>query len=136
MTYLNESRTIMVHGYFINMKKTCLVVKSEYLQEAKLLFSDLGISITTDAREYLGAAIGDGSFTSSLLNKKVTVWIESVKTSSKITLHVPATHCMLMLDEVIHGLSSQWSFALRTNPAMANISSSAYISIKQMHPLP
>ena len=83
------------YGYFINMEKTCLVVKNEYLQEAKLLFSDFGINITSEAREYLGAAIGNDLATSLLLSKKVTVWMESVKILSKIPC---PSHTPLMPD--------------------------------------
>ena len=105
------------YGYFINMEKTCLIVKNEYIQEADRLFRDFGINISSEAREYLGAAIGNDLFIPSLISKKVSVWIESVKTLSKIALSQP--HAAYA--GFIHGLSSQWSYALRTNPAMTNL---------------
>ena len=45
-------------GYHPNAAKTCLVVKEEKEEEAKHVFQDTNIFITTEGKRHLGAAIG------------------------------------------------------------------------------
>ena len=49
-------------GYFPNAGKTTVVVKEEFLKQAKVLFDETGIKITTDGHKVLGAACGKRSF--------------------------------------------------------------------------
>ena len=46
------------YGYFPNAVKTWLIVKEDYLKEPKDKFKDSGVSITTEGKRHLGAAIG------------------------------------------------------------------------------
>ena len=50
-------------GYHPNAVKTWLIVKEYHLDEAKDKFKDSGISITTEGKRHLGAAIGTSQFT-------------------------------------------------------------------------
>ncbi|CAB3991272.1 Hypothetical predicted protein [Paramuricea clavata] len=43
-------------GYFPNASKTTMVVKEEFFDQAKDLFKETGIKITTDGHKILGAA--------------------------------------------------------------------------------
>lgn len=45
-------------GYFTNGAKSWLVVKEEFLVEAKSLFNDTKIHITSEGRPYLGPPLG------------------------------------------------------------------------------
>ena len=44
-------------GYYRNAKKTLLIVKKQFLSEAKTAFTDTKVRITTEGQRYLGAAI-------------------------------------------------------------------------------
>ena len=52
----------LLHGYHPNAVKTWLIVKEHHLDEAKDKFKDSGISITTEGKRHLGAAIGTSQF--------------------------------------------------------------------------
>ena len=66
-------------GYYPNAKKTWLVVKRQFLTEAKTAFADTEVKITTEGQRYLGAAIGSTEFKESFVAKKIESWINEVK---------------------------------------------------------
>ena len=45
-------------GYFANAAKTWLLTKDKFLNQAKILFQDTQVNITSYGRPYLGAALG------------------------------------------------------------------------------
>ena len=49
-------------GYFVNAKKSVLVMKEECLLEARNLFQDTGVETTSDGARYSGAAIVSSAF--------------------------------------------------------------------------
>ena len=51
-------------GYYSNAMKTWLIVKEHHLDKANDQFNDSGISITTEGKRHLGAAIGTPQFIS------------------------------------------------------------------------
>ena len=55
----------LAYGYYVNPKKSVLVVKERCYQEATELFRDTGVMITDEGSRYLGAAIGRDSFLQS-----------------------------------------------------------------------
>ena len=50
------------YGYFANATKTWLLTKEKFLDQAKILFQDTQVNITTHGRHYLGAALGSKEF--------------------------------------------------------------------------
>ena len=46
-------------GYYPKASKSWLVVKEERLEEARVLFAETKINITTEGRKYLGGFIGN-----------------------------------------------------------------------------
>ena len=61
-------------GYFGNAKKTWLVMKDTHLENARNIFQDTQVNITSDGRAYLGSAIGSDEFTNSFVIEKVQQW--------------------------------------------------------------
>jgi len=49
-------------GYFPNAKKSWLIVKEKYVNEAENLFKGLSVNITTEGQKYFGAAVGSNSY--------------------------------------------------------------------------
>ena len=45
-------------GYYPKASKSWLVVKAEKEEEAREIFADTGIQITTEGRKYLGGYVG------------------------------------------------------------------------------
>ena len=56
---------------YANASKTWLVIKPKYLAQAKELFADSGVQITSEGRRHLGAALGTKSFADAFVSKKV-----------------------------------------------------------------
>ena len=61
----------MQYGYHPNASKTFLAVKDEYEDEAKTIFGDTNISVTTCGKRHLGAAVGSRDFATEYVSHKV-----------------------------------------------------------------
>ena len=46
------------YGYYVNEEKTWLVVKPDHLNQARSVFNDTKVNITTAGRPYLGSPLG------------------------------------------------------------------------------
>ena len=53
-------------GYFVNSSKCILFVKEQWLEEARSVFEDTDMQVTSAGGRYLGSAIGNTSFKESL----------------------------------------------------------------------
>ena len=77
------------YGYFVNTKKTWLVMKESMESGARDLFSGTDISITIEGRPYLGSPMGSQSYMEEFVSSKVDSWTTSFKTLSQIALSYP-----------------------------------------------
>ena len=75
-------------GYYPNAVKTW-IVKEHHLDEAKDKFKDSGISITTEGKRHLGAAIGTSQFISVYVEHKVCEWVKEIERLSSIAITQP-----------------------------------------------
>jgi hypothetical protein len=104
-------------GYYVNRSKTWLIVKEELEDEARSLFSDFDINITTEGRPYLGSPIGTESFIHSYVKSKVDTWLTIINTLSEVAL--PSPHAAYAA--FTHGISSLWTFLCRTTPDICHL---------------
>ncbi|XP_076045374.1 uncharacterized protein LOC143027751 [Oratosquilla oratoria] len=58
-------------GYIPNAKKSVLIVKPEYFDNAKILFENNEVKLTKEGERHLGAVIGSESFKKQYVEKKV-----------------------------------------------------------------
>ena len=100
------------YGYFPNAAKTWLVVKEEKLEEAHSIFRGTNVSITSDGRKLLGAAIGTAHFVNSYVQQKVAKWTQEVEELSNIAITQPHA----AYSAFTHGLISKWTYLSRTIP--------------------
>ena len=98
------------YDFFANPAKTWLVVKEEYLEAVQNTFEGLGIQLTTQGRQYLGAPIGSKEFVELSVKKKVDAWVADVEKLASIA----KTH--LRAAAYCHRLRHRWKFILRTTP--------------------
>lgn len=99
------------HGYFPNGAKSWLIVKSECLDQAELLFRNTAVNITTEGRCYLGSPLGDRSFCDNYLRQKVNSWKQEIERLSFIAQSQPqAAHSAF-----IHGVVGRWTYLARCN---------------------
>ena len=113
-------------GYFPNPTKTWLVVKSQYLSEARTLFADTGIRITeegldddgeTDGQRYLGAAIGSVSFIHQYVRNKVRTWVRELEDRCDLGKTEP----QLAYAAYTMGLCKRWTYVMRTIPNISDL---------------
>ena len=114
------------YGYFPNPGKTWLIVKEQHHVTAQDAFGDTGISITTEGKQYLGAAIGSADFSEEFVKRKVEEWTAEIE---KLAL-IAKTHPHAAYAAYTHGLSHKWKFLLRTIPSLRNLLSPLETAIR------
>ena len=72
-------------------------------------FEGTGISITSDGKRHLGAALGSPSFVASFVEKQVTSWIKELQQLSDISVTHPQA-------AFTHGFIGKWNFLMRCTP--------------------
>ena len=98
------------YGYCPKASKSWLVVKPQYEEKAKDLFSDTEVQLTTSGQKHLGAAIGSNEYKEQYVNDKVAEWIEQMENLAKIAKSDPHS----ALCAFTHGVRHKWSYIMRT----------------------
>lgn len=98
------------YGYYPKASKSWLIVKPQHEEEAKQLFSDTEVQITTAGQKHLGAALGSDEFRIHFVENRVKEWVEEVSNLSKMAKTDP--HAALCA--FTHGLRHKWSYTMRT----------------------
>ena len=104
-------------GYHPNASKTYLVVKEKHMTTAQELFADTDVHITIQGKRHLGAAIGSRTFTEEYICSKVQTWSEEIKRLANVATTQPHAAYAAFT----HGLSSRWSYLMRTIPDIQDL---------------
>jgi len=97
------------YGYYPNSRKTILLVKEAFLEEATELFRETGIEITVTGTRYLGGALGTDAFRQEFIEKAVEEWCQQVRRLAQLAETQPhAVYATL-----VHGMMSKWRYLLR-----------------------
>ena len=91
-------------SYFPNSKKTWLVVKPQFLEQARSLFADSLVNVTADGRPYLGAAVGSLSYVKHWVIGRIDSWVAELKTLSSFAVMQPYA----AFSAFSRGLISKW----------------------------
>ena len=62
-------------GYHQQAEKIWMIVKEEYLSEAKRTFAGKNIKKTSEGKKHFGAAIGLDPFRFEYINNKIDEWV-------------------------------------------------------------
>ena len=93
-------------GYFPNASKTWLVTKEGLHDAAVSFFANTGVSVTSNGRPYLGAAIGSREYVAGQVESKVNEWTSNIQCLATIAMTQPhAAYTALT-----HGLMSKWTY--------------------------
>ena len=118
-SWWDQLSTIGPHyGYQSNASKTFLVVKDEYEDEAKTIFGDTNISVTTRGKRHLGAAVGSRDFATKYVSSKVEEWCKELMTLAKIAESQPHAAFAAYTDL---GMASKQAYACRTIPEIDDL---------------
>ena len=105
-------------GYNPNASKTHLVVKSKLIEEAKQIFENTDVQISTNGQRHLGAAIGTREFIKAYATQKIANWVK--ETENLTTLARTNPHAAYAA--LTHGVIGKWLNFMRT----IDISSSVF----------
>lgn len=97
------------YGYHPNPRKTILLVKPEYEQEAHRLFSPSGVTITTAGNRHLGGAVGSAAFCNEFMARRVQGWSRELVTLASMAVTQPQAAYTVFTK----GYSSTWTYRLR-----------------------
>jgi hypothetical protein len=97
------------YGYYPNSSKTKLLVKSDFLNQAKEIFGDTGVQICTEGGKYLGGSIGNDLFQQTFIKDKVTEWVKELET----LVTVAQTQPHAAYASFTHGVMAKWNYVLR-----------------------
>ena len=98
------------YGYFANPPKTWLLVKEAHEKEARAMFAETGINITTEGRRLLGAAVGNKQFVNNYVDEAAQGITERVLRLAEVARSQPQAAYSVFT----HGLSNEWTFLSRT----------------------
>ena len=104
-------------GYYANASKTWLITKEAHHQKAIEAFSGTGVKVTSCGRPYLGSPIGSRAFIESFVEDKVKLWaaeLDSLSCFAKTQPHAAYS-------AFTHGLTSIWSYLIRTTPETGHL---------------
>ena len=105
------------YGYYTNGPKSSLYVKAAHIEEARRLFDNTGIKITTVGTRHLGSALGSDDFIQEFVRAKVEKWTSELERLSKIAQSEPhAAYCAYT-----HGFAAQWSYICRAIPNIGTL---------------
>ena len=78
--WIELKRTGPVYGYFPNTRKTVLIVKDQFLCDAKRQYGNTGEIITREGQRHLGAVIGSQVLKEQYVSELVDGWVKEVET--------------------------------------------------------
>ena len=92
-------------------------MKKEHEDCAIEVFDGTGVQITIEGKRHLGAVIGSRSFAKEYVNNKVEEWTEKIKRLAKVAVSQPHAAYAAFT----HGMSSQWTYLMRTIPNLHDL---------------
>jgi hypothetical protein len=99
-------------GYHANASKMWLITKEAYLSQAKELFKDTCVNITSQGRPYLGAALGSDEFCDQFVSRKVAEWRDELTQLAIAASTQPHTTFAAFTRGFIH----KFTYLARTTP--------------------
>ena len=91
-----------------------MIVKPDHLLSAQECFRNTGMNITSEGRRHLGATLGK---TTLAEKEKVKKWVSEVKKLASVA----TTHPQEAYSTLTHGLTSKWTYSMRTIPNIAHM---------------
>ena len=104
-------------GYYVNQRKSWLIVKEQYLEEAKTIFSDCNIEITSEGHSHLGAIIGNEIKKKKFMTAKLLSWINELEYLTTIAKTQPHAAYAAFT----HGLRHRYVYIMRTVPEISDV---------------
>ena len=99
-------------GYYAKPSKSWLIVKPQFLEHAKQVFTGTGLQITTEGQRQLGAVIGSAEYKDEYVTNKIQGWVDELKELQKVAKVEPhIAYCAY-----VFGMQHRYTYLLRTIP--------------------
>ena len=112
--------TLLAHGqsfgYHPNASKT-MIVKEQFLDEARRLFQGTNVNITVHGKRHLEATIESREYTEQYVGDKVKTWTQELLQLAEITTSQPHAAYAAFVQR----LSSRWTYLSRTIPEVSDL---------------
>ena len=105
------------YGYFPNARKTVLLAKPQYREEAQRRFADTGITIRSEGCRYLGGALGEEEFCRGFMMAMADKWCNDLHTLANIAQTQPHA----VYTAFTKGFSSKWKFHMRSTQCSPDV---------------
>jgi len=93
-------------GYYPNAKKCWIIPRPEREEDARSIFEETAINISTQSQKHLGAVLGSKTYLEKYVNGKVEDWVDQVtKLADFATLQPQACYAAFTF-----GLKHRWSY--------------------------
>ena len=96
-------------GYFPNASKSHILMKENFLCEARDTFEGMNLQIVTNVMGYLGGSIGNEQFAKDFIASRVQEWIRNIEALSEIA----QCHPQAALAVLTYGLAGKWSYLMQ-----------------------
>ena len=104
-------------GYYVNVSKSWLIMKEEYIEIPNETFRDYNIKITTDGHRHRGALVGSNENKEEFVIAKVPEWAKQLEVQTNFAC--PKRHAAF--SGFIHGLRHRYTYFTRTNPGISHL---------------
>ena len=104
-------------GYNAEPSKSWLVVKEEKLEEAKAVFAETSVNITSKGKKHLGAVVGHLDHKVKFVSRLVDEWVKQIETLSEIAMYEPHAAYTAFTSCIRH----KYTFYMRTIPQISEL---------------
>ena len=104
-------------GYHAEPSKSWLIVKSEKLEEAKVIFAGTAVNITSTGKKHLGAVIGHPDYKCEFVSDLVDEWVRQIHKLSEIAHFEPHAAYAAFTSCIRH----RYTYYLRTIPQISEL---------------
>ena len=105
------------YGYYPLPKKTVLIVKQDYLDEATRIFDGTGITISATGERHMGAWVGSTAHKEKYVSEKVSDWVRDIEELSRLAKDEPQAVYSCYTKAIAH----RWSYVQRTIPEISHL---------------
>ena len=97
-------------GYYVNAKKSYLIVKEQHKDKAKEIFKDTNIKISTEGHRHPSSVIGSKQFIENYISSLISQWCEEITELSLIA----KTHPQAAYSAFTSGYKHKFTYFMRT----------------------
>ena len=105
------------YGYIPLPKKTVLIVKEAFKEQAKEIFHGSKVTISSTGERHMGAWVGSQAHKQNYVNEKVKKWVDDIEELARLAEDEPQAVYSCYTKAISH----RWSYVQRTIPGISQL---------------